>query len=32
MWLRIDGELPDDPRLHACLMTYASDLTLLDSG
>ena len=27
----MDGELPDDPLLHVCLMTYASDMTLLDS-
>jgi acyl-CoA thioesterase-2 len=32
VWLRADGELPDDPLLHVCLMTYASDLTLLDSA
>jgi acyl-CoA thioesterase-2 len=31
VWLRVDGELPDDPLLHVCLMTYASDMTLLDS-
>ena len=31
IWLRVEGELPDDPLLHVCLMTYASDLTLLDS-
>ena len=31
VWLRADGDLPDDPLLHVCLMTYASDLTLLDS-
>ncbi len=31
VWLRVDGELPDDPLLHVCLMTYASDITLLDS-
>ena len=31
VWLRADGELPDDPLLHVCIMTYASDLTLLDS-
>ncbi|HUJ05649.1 MAG TPA: acyl-CoA thioesterase II [Streptosporangiaceae bacterium] len=30
-WLRADGELPDDPLLHVCMMTYASDMTLLDS-
>ncbi|TQN30492.1 acyl-CoA thioesterase-2 [Haloactinospora alba] len=31
VWLRVDGELPDDPMLHVCLMTYASDMTLLDT-
>ncbi len=31
VWMRIDGKLPDDPLLHACTLTYASDLTLLDS-
>jgi len=31
VWLRADGELPEDPVLHACLVTYASDLSLLDS-
>jgi acyl-CoA thioesterase II len=31
VWLRADGELPDDPLVHVCVMTYASDMTLLDS-
>ncbi len=31
VWLKADGELPGDPLLHVCLMTYASDMTLLDS-
>jgi acyl-CoA thioesterase-2 len=31
VWLRADGDLPDDPLVHVCLMTYASDMTLLDS-
>src|SRR5215467_10095456 len=31
VWLRADGDLPDDPLLHVCLMTYASDMSLLDS-
>jgi acyl-CoA thioesterase-2 len=31
LWLRADGELPDDPMLHACIATYASDLNLLDT-
>jgi acyl-CoA thioesterase-2 len=25
MWVRADGELPDDPSLHACVLTYMSD-------
>ncbi|GAA1758346.1 acyl-CoA thioesterase II [Streptomonospora arabica] len=31
VWLRVGGSLPDDPMLHVCLMTYASDMTLLDT-
>jgi acyl-CoA thioesterase-2 len=31
VWMRLDGKLPDDPLLHACALTYASDMTLLDS-
>jgi len=31
VWMRADGELPDDPVLHACVVTYASDMTLLDT-
>ncbi|GGT86428.1 acyl-CoA thioesterase II [Actinomadura citrea] len=31
VWLKVDGELPHDPLLHVCLMTYASDMTLLDT-
>ena len=31
VWLRADGKLPDDPTLHACIVTYASDMTLLDT-
>jgi acyl-CoA thioesterase-2 len=29
--LRTDGSLPDDPLLHVCAVTFASDLNLLDS-
>ena len=29
--MRADGRLPDDPVLHACVVTYASDMTLLDT-
>jgi acyl-CoA thioesterase-2 len=31
VWMRADGRLADDPTLHACVVTYASDLTLLDT-
>jgi acyl-CoA thioesterase-2 len=31
VWLRADGRLPDSPLLHTCVLTYASDLTLLDT-
>ena len=31
VWMRADGELPDQPLLHACVVAYASDLTLLDT-
>jgi acyl-CoA thioesterase-2 len=30
-WIRTSGELPDDPMLHNCVLTYASDMTLLDT-
>lgn len=30
-WFRTNGALPDDPLLHACILTYASDMTLLDT-
>ena len=31
VWMKTDGLLPDDPVLHACVVTYASDMTLLDT-
>jgi acyl-CoA thioesterase-2 len=31
IWIKADGTLPDDPLLHACVVTYASDMALLDS-
>jgi acyl-CoA thioesterase-2 len=31
VWMKADGKLPDDPLLHVCVLTYASDMTLLDS-
>jgi acyl-CoA thioesterase-2 len=32
VWLRAAGELPDDPLVHTCVLTYASDMTLLDTA
>jgi len=31
VWLKADGVLPDDPLLHVCVVTFASDMNLLDS-
>jgi acyl-CoA thioesterase II len=31
VWMRANGVLPDDPLLHVCVLTFASDMTLLDS-
>ncbi|EHR62153.1 acyl-CoA thioesterase II [Saccharomonospora cyanea] len=31
VWMKADGTLPDDRLLHVCVLTYASDMTLLDS-
>jgi acyl-CoA thioesterase II len=30
MWVRSAGRLPDDPLLHACVLAYASDLTMFE--
>jgi acyl-CoA thioesterase-2 len=32
VWLRADGRLPDDPIVHTVVLTYASDMTLLDTS
>lgn len=32
VWLRADGALPDDPNIHACIVAWASDMTLLDTS
>ena len=32
VWIRANGLLPDDPLIHACVVAYASDLTLLDTA
>jgi acyl-CoA thioesterase II len=31
IWIKADGTLPDDPLLHACVVTYASDMSLIDA-
>ncbi|MEM9028234.1 MAG: acyl-CoA thioesterase II [Pseudomonadota bacterium] len=31
-WLRAAAQLPDDERLHQCVLAYASDFTLLDTA
>jgi acyl-CoA thioesterase II len=31
-WMRASGRLPDDPKLHQCVLAYASDFTLLDTA
>ncbi|MCZ7526214.1 MAG: acyl-CoA thioesterase II [Acidimicrobiia bacterium] len=31
VWIRANGDLPDDPLVHACVVAYASDMTLLDT-
>ncbi|MEP6598222.1 MAG: acyl-CoA thioesterase II [Actinomycetota bacterium] len=31
VWMRANGRLPDDDLVHVCALTFASDLTLLDS-
>ncbi len=32
LWMRASGRLPDDPTTHACVLTYASDLSLLGAA
>ncbi len=32
LWIRATGALPDDLSLHQCLLAYASDMSLLDTG
>lgn len=31
LWIRADGQLPNDPLLHACVATYASDMHPFDA-
>lgn len=32
IWMRANGALPDDPKIHQCVLAYASDFTLLDTA
>lgn len=32
LWFRATGRLPDDPAIHAAVLAYASDMSLLDSA
>jgi acyl-CoA thioesterase II len=32
IWFRANGMLPDDVRLHQCILAYASDFSLLDAS
>jgi acyl-CoA thioesterase-2 len=32
VWIRATGRLPDDPAIHAAVLAYASDMTLLDTA
>ncbi len=32
IWFRATGPLPDDVRIHQCVLGYASDMTLLDTS
>jgi acyl-CoA thioesterase-2 len=32
VWMRTTGRLPDDPAIHAAVLAYASDMTLLDTA
>lgn len=32
VWIKANGMLPDLPLIHACVVAYASDLTLLDTA
>lgn len=31
IWIKADGALPNDPLLHACVTTFASDMSLVDT-
>jgi acyl-CoA thioesterase-2 len=31
IWIRSSGDLPDEPALHQCVLTYATDMSLIDT-
>jgi len=31
LWIRADGPLPEDPQLHPCILTYATDMSMIDT-
>jgi acyl-CoA thioesterase-2 len=31
VWIRAEGDVPDDPFVHQCLLAYATDISLLDN-
>jgi acyl-CoA thioesterase-2 len=32
LWFRVNGRMPDDPLIHACVVAYASDMSLIDTA
>jgi acyl-CoA thioesterase-2 len=31
-WIRASGELPDNPALHQCVLAFASDMSIIETG
>ncbi len=31
-WIRATGKLPDDPALHQCVLAFASDMSIIETG
>ncbi len=31
-WVRANGRLPDDPALHQCVLAFASDMSIIETG
>lgn len=32
IWIKANGQLPEDPKIHDCVLAYASDFTLLETA